>query len=518
VVATWRDEQVGREHRLRRLAAEAERAGIATVLRLTRLGPDDVTELVRVAAPERAANAPRLYRETEGLPFFVAEYLAVMAGGTAAVPGEMPGGVRELLLARLASVGETSRQLLAAAAVLGRSFDFDTVREASGRSDEEAVAGLEELVAAGLVREVPGAGRGGAAYDFGHEKLRTLAYAETSLARRRLLHRRAAEALAARPGRTGRDAGAIGHHFQLGGADDRAAEWFARAGEHAHALHANREALGHLQAALALGHPDTARLHAAIGDLETLLGEYDAALASYESAAARADPGDLAGLEHKLGGLHHRRGDWPAADAHYEAALAALGDGPGPSEGLERSLPAARARMVGRARVLADRSLTAHHRQQPERAMALAGEALTLAEAAGDTRALAQAHNILGVLASGLGDRTAARRHLERSLALAEVLPDPGARVAALNNLALAVGAGGDLDDAVELAGRALRLCAAQGDRHREAALHNNLADLLHAAGRHDAAMDHLKRAVAIFAEVGEPGRLDPEVWKLVEW
>ena len=30
--------------------------------------------------------------------------------------------------------------------------------------------------------------------------------------------------------------------------------------------------------------------------------------------------------------------------------------------------------------------------------------------------------------------------------------------------------------------------------------------------------MTELKQAVAIFAEVGEEGKLEPEIWKLVEW
>ncbi len=48
--------------------------------------------------------------------------------------------------------------------------------------------------------------------------------------------------------------------------------------------------------------------------------------------------------------------------------------------------------------------------------------------------------------------------------------------------------------------------------------MHNNLADLLHAAGRSEEAMSHLTQAVTIFAEVGEEGELQPEIWKLVEW
>ena len=141
-----------------------------------------------------------------------------------------------------------------------------------------------------------------------------------------------------------------------------------------------------------------------------------------------------------------------------------------------------------------------------------------LAEAAEDAKALAQAHNILGVLAGHLGDHGNAVRHLERSLALAERLDDPSSRVAALNNLALARGAAGELDRAVALAETALAVCASHGDRHRQAALHNNLADLLQAMGRGEAAMAHLKQAVTIFTEVGAPGSLQPEIWKLVEW
>ena len=30
--------------------------------------------------------------------------------------------------------------------------------------------------------------------------------------------------------------------------------------------------------------------------------------------------------------------------------------------------------------------------------------------------------------------------------------------------------------------------------------------------------MEHLKSAVAIFAEIGEGGQSEPEIWKLVEW
>ena len=500
VVACWRSEQVPADARLRRLAAETRRAGRGSVLELPRLDAAGVAELVAAVAPARAGAAGLLHERTEGLPFLVLEYLAAV-GEDGELPALLPGGARDLLAARVRGVGDAARQVLATAAVLGRSFEVDTARAASGRSDEEAVAALEELAARGLVHEVAGD-----VYDFGHGLVRDLVYEQTSLARRRLLHRRVGEALAAAArGRRPQEppAASIARHLELGGATAEAAGYHRLAGDQARAVFANREALGHYRAAAALGHPDPAGLHAAIGDLETLLGNYDAALAAYTEAAGAAEDGDRWVIEQKLGAVSARRGDWDAAERHLTAALAALG-----SAGAE----------ARRAGLAADRSLAAHRQGRDDAAEQLARDALDLAAEAGDAAALARAHGMLGMLGAARGDHDDARRHLEQSLALAEALPDPSARVAALNNLALAHRATGEVDLAVEHTRTALELCARQGDRHREAALHNNLADLLHLAGHHAEAMDHLKQAVAIFAEVGEPGTLEPEIWKLVSW
>jgi DNA-binding SARP family transcriptional activator/predicted ATPase len=470
LVVAWRPEEIDRSQAsLRRLAAHVIRPG-----RLTR---DQVGMLAEQAGA--ADHAERLFRETEGLPLFVVEYLAALQAPHAG--DQLPGGVRELLAARLDGTSETASQLLSAAAVIGRSFDIETLRNASGRGDEETVDGLEELTRRGLIVERE------QGYDFSHDKLLTLAYERTSLARRRLLHRRIAEQLATRRG----DAGLIALHLQAAGLDQQAADAFREAGARAGALHAYSEALDAYGSALALGHGDPAPLHEAIGDLHTLRGEYRAALAAYEAAAAVADRDRIGTIEHKLGRVQDRRGDHELAERHLAEALRLDGES---------------------ARLQADRSLAAHRRGRGDQAAELARRALELGEADADTEAVAQAENILGMLT-----RDAA--HLERSVALAETLDDRSVLVAALNNLALACERAHDRDRAIELTERALRLCSEQGDRHREAALNNNLADLLHRSGRQDDSMIHLKQAVTIFAEIGaDEGGMQPEVWKLVEW
>ena len=494
LVLAWRTERVPPGHRVRRLAVDLARDDRATIVSPGRLHENDVGALVRSVAP--GGSTPelerRVYLESEGLPLFVAEYLAGLGVGT---PSPQAAG---LLDGRIAGLGETARQVLGAAAAIGRSFDPETLRRASGRSDEETVGALEELVAHGVVRE--GAGDG-AAYDFSHQKLRELVYERTALARRQLLHARVAAALSgARPG--GERAALVAQHLRLAGDPVGAAEQYRLAAEHAASLYAHADALEHLQSSLALGHADVGAIHERIGDVRTMLGDYGGALAAYDAAAAYSEePEALAPIEHKLGNVHHRRGEWDRAESHLVAALAAATD-----EGL-------------RARAQADLALTLLHAGDPDRATELARDALTLAETARDRRAEAQAHNMLGVLARSEGVAGRALEHLQRSLELARELGDAPAEAAALNNLALLRRDADDLPAALELTESALALCSRYGDRHREAALENNLADLHHAAGHRDDSMAHLKRAVTIFREVGadDAARL-PEIWKLVSW
>ena len=510
LILSWADDagtHAPNGRRLRRLLADAQRAGTGRLIHLTRWRPSDVLSLV-MDNPRLRGRATeltdRLYRETEGLPFFVIEYLAALDESANAWP--MPQSVRELLAGRWADVDQTGRQLLQTAAVIGRSFDYSTLLEASGRSEEEVIGGLERLLAQGLIRELGDQPLIALRYDFAHPLLRSLVYDETNLARRRLLHRRVAAALqAGAREQQGNLSGLVADHYHLGGQEANAAEFYRRAGDHARALYANREALGHFRTALALGHPDAPALHEAAGDLHTLLGEYQAALQAYESAAAaQTTPDDLGRLEQKLGQVYERRGNWELAESHYCAALDRLRPIEHPAE---------------LALLNVDRSRVVYRRGDLAQAQALGQEALAQAQAAADPQAEAQAHNTLGILARQSSQTADARAHLERSLALAEASGNSAARVAALNNLAHLLESDGDGRRALELLDQALALCVREGDRHREAALHNHRADILHRAAQDEAAMSSLKQAVAIYAEIGlEAGDWQPEIWKLTEW
>ncbi len=510
LLLTWRIEDLAPDARERILSVASEE-GLATSVSLGRLSRSEVATMAGAMLGDAAtvARIDALFADSEGLPLYVAEALAEPDSDHAVTPG----GVQALLRGRIAGVSDVGRQVLAAAAVIGRSFDPALVRAASGRSDDETVEGLEELIRRGLVREVATIAPDDLRLDFTHARLRDVVYEGLSLARRRLLHARVAASLAGAPGIARQGPvrwSLIAYHESLAGRTDAAAEAHRRAGDDARSVFANDEARQHLEAALALGHPATAELHAALGEVLTLLGDYEGALFHLASASALTDSGNEAGLEHRQGLVHARRGDWERADRHLATALASTED------------PAMR------SRILADRSAIADRSGDPRAAEGLAREALSLAEAVEDPVGIARSLDLLGILARRRGDLAAAREVLERAIAVIDAAEsqigpasqaDPGVRIAALNTLALVLADEGDTERAIALARDALARCERQGDRHRQAALENNLADLLHATGQTTEAMEHLKRAVALFAEIGgRPGELEPEIWKLVEW
>ena len=508
LLVCWREGDLPADHQLRRILADARRDGAGVLITLDRFGPEAVSKLVESwpgMAAQNGSLAGRLYQETEGLPFLLTAYLQIHAEAgsneRALADWSLPATARDLFQARLTRAGETGRQLLQTAAVIGRPFGFELLHAVSGRSEDEALVALEELVIQRMLIEQPGEAAAGA-YAFQHHKLRDLVYGDMSLARRRLLHRRTAQAMQAHRERpTGELAGQIAAHFQAAGSQTEAASAHLLAGDYARSLFAHRDALAHYQAALALDHAQAALLHEACADLQTLLGEYTAALISFEQAAAGSEAGDLPRLEHKIGQVYYRRGEWELAERQFERAAAAWSV----------------ATMSGElARVYVDWSMTAYRAGNMAQAIRMAESARELAD---KPLLQAQSHNILGILDRSQGEILPAIAHFERSLRLAEQHGLLAVRISALNNLALAEGSSGLYRAAHAHLETALQHCLTYGDLHWEAALRNNLADQLHQMGREEESMQQLKLAVSIYAEIGrEAGDWQPEIWKLTEW
>ena len=133
------------------------------------------------------------------------------------------------------------REVAQAGAAIGREFAHDLLADVAGLPQAQLREALARLVASGLVTT-----RGqppGAVYAFKHALVRDAAYGTLLRERRRLLHRRAAEALERlRTGTAERDPQLLAHHWAQAGMAERAIRCWMEAAEVALARSALAEA------------------------------------------------------------------------------------------------------------------------------------------------------------------------------------------------------------------------------------------------------------------------------------
>jgi DNA-binding winged helix-turn-helix (wHTH) protein len=199
IVATQREEtQRGPQHRLTRLARHGER------IELTRLSPDDVgryiAELSASSDPPPASLSLAVHRAAAGNPLFVQETVRALITehGEAALASLAPSAVkfpevaRDVLRKPLEALPPAARSMLAAASVLGESFELPLLKTLCGMQLPELLDLIEAAARRELITsETP------QRYRFTHALIRALLYDEIPTAERVALHRRAGEALEA---------------------------------------------------------------------------------------------------------------------------------------------------------------------------------------------------------------------------------------------------------------------------------------------------------------------------------
>jgi len=226
----------------------------ATQVVLDRLGPAESLTIVHslLAGREVAPGvADALVSKADGIPFFLEELARVIVADPASrVPG-IPDTVHEVIAARVDRLAPADRDLLHAAAVLGRDVPLPLLREMSGRAEPDFSLALSRLRVAGFLRETAGAPR--EACGFTHILTQEAAYRGLAPERRRELHAAAAAAIEKeQPQVADRHPEVLAHHLTEAGAGAAAVAYWHRAGRLAIRRSANAEAIAHLRLALAM--------------------------------------------------------------------------------------------------------------------------------------------------------------------------------------------------------------------------------------------------------------------------
>ena len=382
------------------------------------LGPLDVEATAAIVGPERAAE---LHARSGGHPLLLAALTGTADDGT-------PTTIQDAIARRIETLG-VATTTLSAAAVLGGDIDLDLLSDVLRVPAVVLLEHLEAAVGAGLLVER------GAGFAFRHELEREELDASAGAARRALVHRNAARALA---GRAAPDPLAVAVHARLGGDLDLAIESFTRAADIALARYDLEAAAALVDAALALGEAPSA--YAMRARLRMTTSRLDDA--AEDARRAVAGDGGSEALEVAGWVAYYRR--------RYDEALAfaeAAGE-----RGATPAVQVSSLSLAGRVRHGAGALTQAVG--DLERATTLEGPA--------DVRALAGVW--LAQARVHQGQPAAALRLLDRALVDPGRLPHPFAPLHGLFTRVLALGQLGRVDDALRTCDELDALVARSGE------------------------------------------------------
>jgi len=293
----------------------------------------------------------------EGNPFFVEELLrSLIDAGAIVIEGNRAAATREIdaveipetlqgvLAARIDRLPPDNKQTLQRASVIGRIFQrrvLAYIYEQKAKHRLEALLGelqRREFIQSRDQQASETAGLEEGEYIFKHAITHDVAYDSMLFARRKELHRLAAEAIEALfPGRLEELSATLGYHYERAEAAERAIFYLGRAAERAKATFANVEAIAFYESAI--GQITRARdgqfresglrLNEGLGDVLTLVGRHEEARDAFGRAqvlAGNADSISRSRLYRKIGFSHSVQRHFAETAREFDLADQELGE------------------------------------------------------------------------------------------------------------------------------------------------------------------------------------------------
>ena len=433
LLVTLRTEELRRQDPALSFVAELERDEWVERLDLKGLDRREVAALLRalVAASPSTSVVDDVVDRSGGNPFFVEQLAATFETG--ADRHDLPPGLRDVLVARLAGLPDDTQRVLRAASAAGRRVDealLAAVLEVSAQSVADA---LRPAITQGIIVDADRMDDRLGGYAFRHALLAEVANGELSHGERDRLHAAFGGELERR-GEVGGvpvTPGELAYHWVAARDGSRAVPALVAAGAAAEAVYAFSEARRHYERALELWDrvdqgPDVIALDRVsvmqrAAESAVLTGAYGRAVELGRAAIALAEAGDgtegVAGSRpdpNRLGPLHDRLRWflWEAGDraAAQEAVTEAL-----------RLIPA-EPPTPSRTRVLAQAAGLRLLAGDPVGAATMAREAIRMAQAAATPSDEALALGVLGWSEAVTGDVDRGIATYRRGVVIAERL------------------------------------------------------------------------------------------------
>jgi class 3 adenylate cyclase len=459
IVGTLREELTDA---VRRWLAELEHRPRVSRLRLGRMTDAEIAGLVAGAMPAGASpdRVAAVVAAADGNPLLAKELAYSDPSGS-------PASITDAVLAKASALTAQARAVADQVSVADGGMSGELLAATVKLPEGRLLAAARSGVDSGLLAAT------GEGFAFTHVLVRQAIYAQILPSKRRLLHRRLAEALAGRPGS---DPGLLARHWQLAGVPDRAAAAAVVAARRAVSVRAYPEAKNNYALAIELaderpeGGPDlleeAARAASLAGDPEQAAAWAADALAQLDAAT----PVDRARRLERLGRYRWEMGDPKAAADLTEQAMVML-DAEPPSQLQARVLAALATRRVFLG--------------EPDAALPLVTRAMAVAQDTGADAVYAHGLATLGIIEAQYGDLEGGLADLHEAFTLACRAGSVEDIIRAAANRVYLLYCAGRFADAVEVARAGRSAVAALGaPLMMTAGIGNNAAGALIASGR----------------------------------
>jgi DNA-binding NarL/FixJ family response regulator/tetratricopeptide (TPR) repeat protein len=410
LLATFRTDELHRRHPLLPYLAELERSRDVHRIDLARFDRSELAEQIGAIrdGPPDPVLVEALFGRSGGNPFFVEELLAAQAPEQV-----LPAAVRDVLLARVTALSESTHELLRMASASGARVSSRLLARVAEREEADLHSSLREAVERHIL--VPVDTGVEEAFHFRHSLLQEAIYGELLPGERARLHGRFADAVAdASHGPDALDAAELAYHCHAAHDLPRALEASVWAGARAEHVYALADAHAQYERALELWDrvPDAPRRagmdriglleQAARTAAETMPPRAVALMQEAVTQASDAgDPTRLGLLKERLGRYLWSAGDgFAALDACREAV---------------RLVPSSPPTMA-RARVTASLGQLLMVEAHWEEARPVCEEAVAVARRVGALAIESHGLNSLGATIHYLGDFDGGTRDLRQAL------------------------------------------------------------------------------------------------------
>jgi tetratricopeptide (TPR) repeat protein/KaiC/GvpD/RAD55 family RecA-like ATPase len=517
LLGAYRDTYVDEKHPLSPVLTELNRERLLQSVRLKRMSFDDVSEMIeRILEQDDVSRefCELVFQKTRGNPFFVEEVIKSLKEEEVIYREEdkwrikevsrieFPKTVRSVIKRRISRLDDESQNVLTMASFIGKDFTFEALQAVTGVEEDKLLEIMEKMFKTELIKQKVIHGED--LCSFADIIVRDVVHEEVSPLRRKKLHGVVGNALEkAYSKEIDEHLGELALHFLESGDEDKALDYFLKAGEKAAGVYANSEAASYFQSTLKLLEEKEGELHERgrvlekLGDIKSLVGEHSVCMKYWNKALLLwkqlGEKEKASRLLRKMANvLWDDIGDTEKAKEHHDKALKILETEPESTE---------------LASLYEDMAHMYYRTGDITKALSWAEKALELAEKLNDFEAIASSYTSLGTIFFYRGDREKAIKCLDKGLKIALDNGYMETALRAYNNLATTLPQE-ENERNLEYIEKGYELAKKVGHVSMQSWIGNGLASMHLGMGNMNEAVSLVKESVALDRKAGNISNL----------